>query len=223
MSNNNDLLYASVLQHLKDTQVVIQRKQREDAIAAEAGRFRHAGTKRSVKFTRTLIHEVEDMEELLKLGEGEEEFASVENLEDVNATVRRLRELLSDHKRSIQHELNMQIVAATSPLKWKTVAQMEGGLSLPSCVTVDGSEVHKAEKESMAYDRDLRNATKAVKRGAAGEEWIGASKRGRGGSLRFRGRGGVVGAVGGKERVCFKCGEKGHFIAQCGKDKPKNG
>ena len=166
MSSNNDLLYASVLQHLKDTQVVIQKKQREDAIAAEASRFRQAGTKRSVKFTRTLINEVEDIEELLKVGEGEE-FATVDNLEDVNATVRRLKELLADHKRSIQHELNMQIVAATSPLKWKTVAQMEGGLSLPSCVTVDGSEVRKAEKESMAYERDLRNASRAVKRGAA--------------------------------------------------------
>ena len=114
MSSNNDLLYASVLQHLKDTQVVIQKKQREDAIAAEASRFRQAGTKRSVKFTRTLINEVEDIEELLKVGEGEE-FATVDNLEDVNATVRRLKELLADHKRSIQHELNMQIVAATSP------------------------------------------------------------------------------------------------------------
>ena len=222
MSSNNDLLYASVLQHLKDTQVVIQKKQREDAIAAEASRFRQAGTKRSVKFARTLINEVEDIEELLKVGEGEE-FATVDNLEDVNATVRRLKELLADHKRSIQHELNMQIVAATSPLKWKTVAQMEGGLSLLSCVTVDGSEVRKAEKESMAYERDLRNASRAVKRGAAEEEWSGASKRGRGGSFRYRGRGGAVGAVGGKERVCFRCGEKGHFIAQCGKDKPKSG
>lgn len=218
MSRNNDELYSSVLQHLKQTQLVIQKKQREDAIAAEAGKFRSAGTRRSVKFTRSLLHEVEDMEELIKEGDDGEEFATSDNFEDVNAAVRKMREMLAAHKLSIQHELNMQIVAATSPLKWKTVAQLEGGLSLPSCVTLDGMEVRKAEKESMAFDRDLRSASKAVKR--SGEEQVrGASKRGRG-SYRARGRGG---ALGGQERACFKCGETGHFIANCGKDKPKSG
>ena len=71
MSSNNDHLFASLLQHIKETQVVIQKKQREDAIAAEAGSFRGAGTRRSVKFTRTLINEVKYMEELLKSVDGQ--------------------------------------------------------------------------------------------------------------------------------------------------------
>ena len=216
MSSNADNLSMEVLLHLKRAQDVLKNNQRKEAIEREVALFRNQGTKRCVRFTRNLLNQVEDMEDVLKTEDGKD-FASVDNLDDVNAAIENIKQMLSAHKDSIQHELNMQVVAAKSPLNWKTVKCLEGGMSLPDCVTLDSQEVRKAEKESMAFDRDLRTAANASKRRRE-EYGRGSGSSGRGASS-YRGRGRGRGGVGGQVRACFRCGDTKHMIADCPKAK----
>ena len=206
-------LTEEVLSHLQEAQKVLKLSQRKAAVEQEVSKFKTPGTKRNVKFARNLLFNLEDMEEILKVGP-DEEFATKDNIEEVNAAVSALREKIEELKNLVQHELNMQIIAATSSLKWKVVRQLEGGSELPDCVTVPNSDVRKAEKESMAYERDLRNAASySRKRGVSAEQGQ-VSKRGRysGG----RGRGGSIGNGGDRPgRACFKCGSTDHLIGQC--------
>ena len=220
----SDRLNMEVLLHMKRAQEVLKTNQRKEAIEREVSCFRNQGTKRCVRFTRSLLNQVEDIEEVFKTEEGKD-FASAENWEDVNAAIEEVKRLLKEHKDSIQHELNMQVVAAKSPLSWKTVKCLEGGIDLPSCVTLDSQEVRKAEKESMAFDRDIRTASKRRREeeGSYGRGRGSWSFRGRGASSygsRSRGRGGYGG---GQERACFRCGDTKHMIAACPKSKESGG
>ena len=221
-------LNIEVLRHIKSAQQVLLQNQRAATIAAETAKFRSSSTKRNVSLLRQLLFGVQDMEEIFQVKEGEE-FATIDNVKDVNKAVGEMMSLLTKHKQALQHELNMQVVAASSPLGWKTVQQMEGGFNLPDCVTVENQEVRKAEKESMAYERDLRSAVAGSRRGgkrAFGDvehPGQGEFKRGRGAqSYRGRnGRGGRGGGVssygGGGERTCHRCGDTGHLVRYCTK------
>ena len=145
MPNTSDSVELAVLEHLQKGQLLLQKSQREAGIQAEVNKFKGAGTKRAVKFTKELLFQCEDLADIFKVEEGEE-FATKDNLDDVNKAVIKFNTLLEDHKKSIQHELNMQIVAASSPLKWKTVKQLEGGLELPACVTIDSMRFGKRRR-----------------------------------------------------------------------------
>lgn len=212
-------LSLKVLEHLSAAQAALKSNQRKAVIAAEASKFRNAATKRNVRYNRELLDNIEDMEALFKVEEGEE-FVTVDTLEEANQAVVKFKELLELHKRAIQHELNMVIVADASPLKWKTVSQLEGGLDLPSCATIGSAEVRKAERDCMAFSRELssaRNASKRMNQDAAGNsaKSFRGSSRGRGGR---GGRGGAVSNGGSRgSRACFKCGDVSHLIAQCDK------
>ena len=221
-------LNMEVLKHMRSAQQVLLQNQRAATIAAETAKFRSSSTKRNVSLLRQLLFGVQDMEDIFQVKEGEE-FANVDNVQEVNRAVGEMLSLLTKHKQALQHELNMQVVAATSPLGWKTVQQMEGGLNLPDCVTVENQEVRKAEKESMAYERDMRSAVAGSRRGskrAFGDvEHPGPveSKRGRGGQ-GYRGRngrggrgGGASSYGGGGERACHRCGDTGHLVRYCTK------
>ena len=169
-----------------------------------------------MRYNRELLNNIEDMEDLFKVEEGEE-FVKEDNLEEANEAIKKFKELLYFHKQAVQHELNMVVVADTSPLKWKTVSQLEGGMELPSCVTIASSDVRKAEKDTMAFTRELNSARNARKR-LSNEEAGTGHKYSRGAGARGRrGRGGSVSAGSGRGRVCFKCGDSSHLIAQCDK------
>ena len=132
--------------------------------------------------------------------------------------IKHLRVLLDKHRQAVQHELNMVVVADASPLKWKTVSQLEGGLELPSCVTIQNSEVRKAEKESMAFTRELNAARNARKRMSSDAGEGSSSKLSKGEVRARRGRGGAISSSGvAKVRACFKCGDTTHYVAQCDK------
>ena len=47
---------------------------------------------------------------------------------------------LKEIKSLVQHVLNMQIIAVTSHLGWKTVNEMKGVTQLPSCVMIENSD-----------------------------------------------------------------------------------
>ena len=121
-------LTEEVLSHLQEAQKVLKLSQRKAAVEQEVSKFKTPGTKRNVKFARNLLFNLEDMEEILKVGP-DEEFATKDNIEEVNAAVSALREKIEEQKNLVQHELNMQIIAATSSLKWKVVRQLEGDQS----------------------------------------------------------------------------------------------
>ena len=213
LMNETNALNSDILSHLRQAQRVLKDNQREEAIEREGNRFRNAGIKRGFKFTNKLLNRIEDMEELLKPSSGEEgaKFATKDNVDDVNAAIEEMSKLLADHREQVQHELNMFVTAATSPLKWKAVKYLEGGMELPTCVTIEGSEIRKAEKESMAFERDLRNAVGAErKRKAAEGKGYGYESRRISKSARgSRGRGGFSG---GDRRSCFRCGSTSHMI-----------
>ena len=217
LMNETSALNSDILSHLRQAQRVLKDNQREEAIEREGNRFRNAGIKRGFKFTNRLLSRIEDMEELLKPSSGEEgaKFATKDNVDDVNAAIEEMSKLLAEHREQVQHELNMFVTAATSPLKWKAVKYLEGGMDLPNCVTIEGSEIRKAEKESMAFERDLRNAVGAErKRKAEGKGYGYESRRNSKSARGSRGRGGFSS---GDRRNCFRCGSTSHMIRDCTK------
>ena len=199
-------------------------KQRKLDIAGEVGKLKNPNSKRNVGFGMGLLHKIEDLEAIF-LTEDESEVANGDNLDEVNLSIKEMKKLLGELKASVLHEVDMQTVAGTSPLGWKTVQQMEvGSKSFGTCTSED---VRKAEKERMTYEREIKNVRQASSRGRGSHRgpsrWgpaLGASsekryhereddrtvKRGRGG------RGGGALAAG-----CFRCGDLSHQVAACKK------
>ena len=225
-AGDSSRLMLKVVEHLSAAQATLKKNQRNAEILAEVGKFKNMSTRRNVKYNRELLFNIEDMEDLFKTEKEDEDFVTEDNVAEANLAIKRFKELLQDHKKAVQHELNMVVVADASPLKWQTVSQLEGGLELPSCVTIPSSDVRKAEKDTMAFARELHAAKNARKRFSS-QESGGRAKYGRGGgSYRGRGgRGGVVSARGAasssggaaRGRACFKCGDSSHYVAQCDK------
>ena len=211
-------LTLKIIEHLSAAQATLKDNQHKADILTEVSQFKSNSTRRNVKYNRELLNNIEDMGDLFKTENEEEDFITADNLEEANLAIKRFRVLLDKHRRAVQHELNMVVVADASPLKWKTVSQLEGGMELPSCVTIQNSEVRKAEKESMAFARELNAARNARKRmsGDAGEG--SSSKLSKGEVRARRGRGGAISSSGvTKGRACFKCGDTTHYVAQCDK------
>ena len=224
-AGDSSRLMLKVVEHLSAAQDTLKKNQRNAEILAEAGKFKNVSTRRNVKYNRELLFNIEDMEDLFKTEKEDEDFVTEDNVAEANLAIKRFKELLQDHKKAVQHELNMVVVADASPLKWQTVSQLEGGLELPSCVTIPSSDVRKAEKDTMAFAREL-NAAKNARKRFGSQEVGGRAKYGRGGVYRGRGgRGGAVSARGASSssggvargRACFKCGDSSHYVAQCDK------
>ena len=207
-------LKQKVMEHMVAAQAKAKLSQREALIEAEVAKYKNAATKRNVGHNMKLLGKVSDMEELVKCEEGED-FVSADNIEAANETINQLFSLLTAVKDDIQHEIDMQIVAATSELGWQTVRTMEGGLELSNVVSVASIDVRKAEKETISFNRDLRSAKNSKKRKADSGEGSGSRRgRGRGGSRGARrGRGGAISS----ERSCWKCGSTDHVQKDCDK------
>ena len=209
-------LNAEILLELKKTQDALQESQRSAAIEREMGKYRQKGAKRNIGFCMKLQHKFEDIDFVLKVKDGEE-FVTDDNIEDANAAIKELRSIVSNLKDLVQKELNAQIVGATSPHGWKTVDMMEGSSKLSEFATVDHSELRKAEKELMSYERDLRNSRSYVsKRDGESEGYNGSYKRGKYG----KGRGGATSSGSGSGRGCYKCGSLKHLIDDCPDQNP---
>ena len=149
-------LNMEVLKHMRSAQQVLLQNQRAATIAAETAKFRSSSTKRNVSLLRQLLFGVQDMEDIFQVKEGEE-FANVDNVQEVNKAVGEMSSLLNKHKQALQHELNMQVVAATSPLGWKTVQQMEGGVHDPqqrhhSVASYSEDSLHQPSSGSCRHD-----------------------------------------------------------------------
>ena len=213
---------SQVMLHLRKTQEILKSSQRAAAIEQEIVKFKSPNTKRNIKFARDLLFGNDDMQELIKVEEGKD-FATKDNLAEVNEVIVLLRGMFREQRQKIQHEVDMQVIAATSPLKWKVVKQLEGGAELPDCVSVLNTELRKAEKETMAYERDLRNVFNYGKRRGSSTDEGGYGKRGRFNSGRERGsyasggsgRGGFVSGGTGRGRTCWTCGSPDHLMEQC--------
>ena len=221
-------IQAKMLQELVVAHREAKVKQRKLDIAGEVGKLENPNSKRNVGFGLGLLHKIEDLEAIF-LNEDESEVANVDNLDEVNLAIKEMKKLLGELKSSVLREVDMQTIAATSPLGWKTVQQMEvGSRSFGTCTS---EEVRKAEKERMTYEREIQNARQASSRGRGPSRWgpaLGASsekkyqerendryqereddrtfKRGRGG----RGGGGLAAG-------CFRCGDMSHQVAACKK------
>ena len=146
---------AKVMLHMKEVQNSLKRKQRQESVhhgLEKAGE----GTKRNVIHNRKLFFKIEDGLDILQKDD-DKPFVTKDNIEEANLAIEGVRQLFVEMQSQIQTEINMQMVASMSALRWNTVKAMEGGMDFPEWVTVDNAEVRKAEKESMAYERDIRN------------------------------------------------------------------
>ena len=187
------------------------------------------GTVRAVTFTKKLSFGFEDALELLA-EDGDGEFAKPDNLEKVNSAVHQAKNIITSLKKLAHSEYEAAVIAATSSLGWKVVEQIEGDMTLPDDVSVEGKELRKLEKEALVLQRERKASQRGGKvgrgykfRGGFGYKprggfnpnwWPSYSRgaaRGRGGSSNYKGGAGSGG------KVCFKCGEPGHLIATCKK------
>ena len=98
------------------------------------------------------------LEEIFKV-EDSEDFTIKVNLVDVNKEVIRFIPMLAEHKKAIQHVLNMQIIAATSHLYLKTLSQLEErprriAWRLPGTLLVRGKGLLSVCHLSLSVNRE---------------------------------------------------------------------
>ena len=120
-AGDSSRLMLKVVEHLSDAEATLKKNQRNAEILAEVGKFKSMSTRRNVKYNWELLFNIEDMENLFKTEKEDEDFVTEDNVSEANLAVKRFKELLQDHKKAVQHELNMVVVADASPLKWQTV------------------------------------------------------------------------------------------------------
>ena len=218
-------LSQEVLEELRMAQVEARDKQRRADIVVEVAKFKNPSAKRALGHNMNLLHKVEDLKNVF----GEEE-ASVDNIEVMNIAIGELGKQLENLRCLIQHEVDMQVVAGTSPLGWKVVQHLEANKDVVQTCSLRTDVIRKAEKETMAYDRDLR-----VAKEAAGKERKGYvrgevrdrgeddgdvdrfSKFGRRGEERDVERRGKSSRGGGSMSGCYRCGDTQHRVADCKK------
>jgi hypothetical protein len=161
------------------------------------------------------------------------DIATADNFEDVNAAFEVYAGHIEALRAHVQHEIDMQVISTTSPMGWLAVEQLEIGLRDLSIVTVSSETVRKAEKERMAYDKDLRAASAAkapsskasssskAKRSSRSadkdRDYASSARDGRDGreGKRAAGGGKVKGSI-----KCYKCGVLGHKADTCSGSKP---
>ena len=141
------------------------------------------------------------LEEIFKV-EDSEDFTIKVNLVDVNKEVIRFIPMLAEHKKAIQHVLNMQIIAATSHLYLKTLSQLEERLRriawrLPGTLLVRGKGLLSVCHLSLSVNGEEAIIEVEV------ELLVSIMEEGR--VRQFVNQPST--------RACFKCGD-GHLIAQ---------
>ena len=118
MSGNRNLRQ-EVLEELRMAQVVAREKQRRADIVVEVAKFMNPSANRALGHNMNLLHKVEDLKSVF----GEEE-ATADNYEVINLAIGELGKQLENLRCLVQHEVDMQIVAGTSPLGWKVVQHL---------------------------------------------------------------------------------------------------
>ena len=196
---------AGVLQHLKNNQTKLKESQRKAEIKAELLSYKTEAAKRNIQHNKECLFKIEDLKDVFPIKEGED-VITADNISESNEALKFLLDCLAKLEEKFQHEYDMQVVAATSPLGWQAVRQLEGGLELPGTVSITNAEVRKAEKDSMAYARDLRSAQNANKKRRA--EWYeDNAENGQGGAVR--------GIARGNDGTCWTCGSSEHRAKDC--------
>ena len=76
-----------VFAHLRSEQLLLKENQRRESIENEVAKYRNAGTKRAVRLTRRVLFQLDDIDEILKIDDERETFATAENFEDVNVAI----------------------------------------------------------------------------------------------------------------------------------------
>ena len=217
-----------VLQEMVAAQEKILQHKREVDIALTVSRFKGASTKRNLKFIMTSLDKLEDMRNLFP-ADLEEEFITSENTNDFEKAIEKFCDLYKELKDHLSHEKNMQIAAATSPLGWKTVHQIESEEVIQGSDMLSKDFVREAEAKSMKHARELRTAKNFKEKekedrfkwrsGRGGKhdsrrererEPYGTKDRDYRGGSRYRG-----GRFrGGRDDGCYNCGDPNHHSYQ---------
>ena len=92
----------------------VNQSQRQAAIESQVAKYKNAGTKRNLGHNMRLAGKIEDLEELFKTEEAGADFVTSENIKAANETIQKAVSLIKILKGDVQHEIDMQIVAATS-------------------------------------------------------------------------------------------------------------
>ena len=209
-----------VLESLRKAQEDAKVKHREAVIDLEVAKFKHPGIKRNVKHNMSVLNMLDDMKDIF-VGAGDEPAAREDNVVDINAAVVELHKQIEKTKTFVQHELNMQVAAGSSPLSWRVVEHLESDKRTPSACSLSGEELRKAEKERMSYDKDLK-AARASRASVGGRysrnrDYKDYKKREVERKDNSPRRRKTPFTKTGKGVGCFRCGDFAHRVVDCTK------
>ena len=206
----------AVLTKLKEEAV---KEARKTKIEREVAKYKNKATQRAVRYGMEALDKLEDVESTwapLSEAAADGVVITADNIPQANQAVKDMTNTIKVLREHIQWEVDMQIVAAESPLRWETVHQMELSKKGEKAVcSLKEEEIRKHEKERMSLEKGW--GVKALK--AASAKVNPKKKK----SPRDEG----VATLPAKKtkadktnkgKCCWRCGLPGHMVKDCDKD-----
>ena len=134
------------------------KKQRDLDINVATSKLKNAGAKRDVSFIMKAKHKLEDIRALLPDDFDEDTVISEDNAKEYGKKLSKVVEGIKGLREFLDWEIDMQTQAATSPLGWKVVKQMESAENCDGSGSMTIESVREAENKAMKRERDLRSA-----------------------------------------------------------------
>jgi len=148
----------AVLKKIGEIQESLMKKQRDLDINVAISKFKNAGAKRNVSFIMKAKHKLEDIRAILPDDFDEDTVISEDNTKDFGKKLSELVEGIKGLREFLDWEIDMQTQAATSPLGWKVVKQLESSEICDGSGSMTIENVREAENKAMKRERDLRAA-----------------------------------------------------------------
>merc|ERR1719209_1706609 len=153
------------IESLKADLAKFKEELRKTKIEREVAKYNNKATQRNIRHGMEALNKLEDVEStwapLLEAGT-DGVVITADNIPQANQAVEDMTNTIKVLREHLQWEVDMQIVAAESPLHWATVHQMELSKKREKVgCSFREEEIIKHEKEWMSLEKNLKAAKAA--------------------------------------------------------------
>ena len=146
------------LKKFGEIQATLVKKQRDLDINLAISKLRTAGPKRNVAFIMRAKYKLDDLRALLPDDFDEDTIITEENTKEYGKKLSQLVDGIKELREFLNWEIDMQTQAATSPLGWKVVKQLESSENCDGSGSMTVEAIREAENKAMKRERELRTA-----------------------------------------------------------------
>ena len=203
------------IESLKADLAKLKEDLRKTQIEREVAKYSNKATKRSIRHGMEALNKLEDIESTwapLLTTAADGVVITADNIPQANQAVEDMTNTIKVLREHLQWEVDMQIVAAESPLHWATVHQMELSKKREKVgCSFKEEEIIKHEKERMSLEKNLKAAKAASGKVNPKKEnpWVKGIAMPPSKKIK-------------KDKppkgTCYRCGLPGHIVKDCDKD-----